>query len=121
MSAEVIADHVVEALSGRVPGTLSHRDELWDQCYQELMASAQARIEQEVHRLGGDYAHVHDESIDSSTTMPQARRAARTIQLRALSGRWQALTHDARKPRARSRPVYCGLHPKLRTAASTSL
>ena len=63
--AEVIADHVVEALSGRVPGTLSHRDELWDQCYQELMAAAQARIEQEVHRLGGDYAHVHDESIES--------------------------------------------------------
>ncbi|HTM30336.1 MAG TPA: hypothetical protein VL263_03480 [Vicinamibacterales bacterium] len=65
VSAEVIADHVVEALSGRVPGTLSHRDELWDRCYQELMAAAQARIEQEVHRLGGDYAHVHDESIES--------------------------------------------------------
>jgi hypothetical protein len=65
VSAEVIADHVVEALSGRVPGTLSHRDELWDQCYQELMASAQARIVQEVHRLSGDYAHVHDESIES--------------------------------------------------------
>ena len=63
--ADVIADHVVEAQSGRVPGTLSHRDELWDQCYQQLMAAAQARIEQEVHRLGGDYAHVHDESIDS--------------------------------------------------------
>jgi hypothetical protein len=65
VTAEVMDDHVVEAQSGRVLGTLSHRDELWDECYQQLMASAQERIEQEVHRLGGDYAHVHDESIDS--------------------------------------------------------
>jgi hypothetical protein len=65
VNAEVMADHVVEAQSGRVPGTLAHRDELWDQCYHQLMAAAQARIEQEVRRLGGDYAHVHDESIDS--------------------------------------------------------
>jgi hypothetical protein len=65
VSAEVVADHIVEAQSARVPGTLAHRDELWDQCYQELMAAAQARIEQELHRLGGDYAHVHDESIET--------------------------------------------------------
>ena len=65
VTAEVIDDHVVEATSGRVQGTLSHRDELWDRCYQELMATAQARIEQELARLGGDFAHVHDESIDS--------------------------------------------------------
>ena len=65
VTAEVIDDHVVEATSGRVPGTLSHRDELWDRCYQELMATAQARIEQDLARLGGDFAHVHDESIDS--------------------------------------------------------
>ncbi len=65
VTAEVMDDHVVEAVSGRVQGTLAHRDELWDRCYGELMAAARARIEQEVHRLGGDYAHVHDESIDS--------------------------------------------------------
>ena len=65
ITAEVIANHVVEATSGRVPGTLSHRDDLWDRCYRELMAAARARIEQEVVRLGGDFAHVHDESIDS--------------------------------------------------------
>ena len=65
VTAEVIDDHVVEATSGRVPGTLSHRDELWDRCYRELMATAQGRIEQELARLGGDFAHVHDESIDS--------------------------------------------------------
>jgi acyl-coenzyme A synthetase/AMP-(fatty) acid ligase len=65
VTAEVMDDHVVEAVSGRVQGTLSHRDELWDRCYEQLMAAAQARIEQEVQRLNGDYAHVHDESIDS--------------------------------------------------------
>jgi hypothetical protein len=65
VTAEVVDDHVVEAQSGRVQGTLSHRDELWDRCYAELMAVAQERVEQEVRRLGGDYAHVHDESVDS--------------------------------------------------------
>jgi hypothetical protein len=65
VAADVIDEHVVEATSGRVSGTLSHRDELWEQCYRELMAQARARIEQEVARLGGHYAHVLDESIDS--------------------------------------------------------
>jgi hypothetical protein len=65
VSADVVAEHVVEAASGRVAGTLSHRDELWEQCYTELMAQARERIEQEVARLGGHYAHVLDESIDS--------------------------------------------------------
>jgi uncharacterized protein CbrC (UPF0167 family) len=65
VSAEVMDDHVVEAVSGRVPGTLSHRDDLWDRCYEELMAAARGRIAQEVVRLGGDYAHVHDEAIDT--------------------------------------------------------
>ena len=41
-----------------------HRDELWDRCYQELMANTQARLAQEIARLGGHFAHVHDESID---------------------------------------------------------
>jgi hypothetical protein len=31
--AELIAEHTVEATSGRVAGTLSHRDELWDRFY----------------------------------------------------------------------------------------
>ena len=38
--------------------------ELWDRCYEELMANTQARLVQEVARLGGHYAHVRDESID---------------------------------------------------------
>jgi hypothetical protein len=58
-------EHVVEAVSSRIPGTLAHRDELWDRCYDELMAQARERLEQEVARLGGHYAHVLDESVDS--------------------------------------------------------
>ena len=64
LSAEMMAEHTVEATSSRVPGTISHRDELWDRCYRELMSNAQIRLAQEVARLGGDYAHVHDESLD---------------------------------------------------------
>jgi hypothetical protein len=33
-----------------VAGTLAHRDELWEQCYQELMANAEHRLVQEVAR-----------------------------------------------------------------------
>jgi hypothetical protein len=63
--AESIAEHTIEATSSRVTGTLSHRDELWDRCYQELMANTHARLVQEIARLGGHYAHVFDESIDT--------------------------------------------------------
>jgi hypothetical protein len=64
LEAELIADHTVEASSSRVPGTIAHRDELWDLCYRELMAKAESRLAEEVARLGGDFAHVHDETID---------------------------------------------------------
>ena len=46
--AEAMGEHVVEAASGRVPGTLAHRDELWSQCYEDLMAQVRIRLEQEV-------------------------------------------------------------------------
>ena len=65
LDAEAIGEHVVEAASGRVQGTIAHRDELWDRCYEELMVQTRARLAQEVARLGGHYAHVVDESIDS--------------------------------------------------------
>ena len=42
-----------------------HRDEVWDRCYHELMTRTQERLVQEVARLGGHYAHVHEESIDT--------------------------------------------------------
>jgi hypothetical protein len=64
IDAELMAEHTIEAHSGRVPGTLSFRDALWDRCHAELMLNAEVRLIQEVARLGGDYAHVHDESID---------------------------------------------------------
>jgi hypothetical protein len=63
--AEMIGEYTVEAVSGRVPGTLAHRDELWARCYDDLMRETSSRLEQEIVRLGGDYAHVRDESIES--------------------------------------------------------
>ena len=65
LDAEPLGEHIVEANSMRVAGDLAHRDELWDQCYRDLMAQVQLRLGQEVHRLGGDYAHVLDETIGS--------------------------------------------------------
>ena len=65
LGAEAMLEHVVEAASSRVPGTLVHRDELWNQCYEDLMERAEARLRQEVTRLGGHYAHVLNESVDS--------------------------------------------------------
>ena len=65
LDAEAIAEHTVEATSSRVPGTLAHRDEFWDRCHDELMTETHARLAQEVARLGGHYAHVLGESIDS--------------------------------------------------------
>ena len=64
LDAELLAEHTVEATSGHIPGTLSHRDDLWDRCYQELMAHAEGRLAQEIARFGGDCAHVHQESIE---------------------------------------------------------
>ena len=65
LDAEAIGDHTIEAISARVPGTLAHRDELWHQCYDDLMVRTRHRIEQEVERLGGTCAHVLGESIDA--------------------------------------------------------
>jgi hypothetical protein len=52
LEAELIAEHTVEANSSRVPGTIAHRDELWDRCYRELMATAESRLA----RLDGAFA-----------------------------------------------------------------
>jgi hypothetical protein len=46
--------------------SLARRDELRERCYQDLMNRARIRLEQEVLRLGGNYAHVLDESVESS-------------------------------------------------------
>ena len=65
LDAEMVGEHDLEATSGRVQGSLAHRDELWDRAYRELMENTHARLKQEISRLGGHYAHVLDESIDS--------------------------------------------------------
>ena len=65
LDAESMGEHVVEASSKRVKGDLAHRDELWDRCHDDLMARIGDRLCQEVGRLGGDYAHVLEEFIDS--------------------------------------------------------
>jgi hypothetical protein len=64
LDAEAMGEHTVEATSLHVPGTLSHRDELWDRCYEDLMATVQGRFDQEIARLGGHFAHVLRESIE---------------------------------------------------------
>ena len=63
LDAELLGVHTVEADSGRVAGFFAARDALWNRCYTELMANATSRLIQEVARLGGNYAHVHDEAI----------------------------------------------------------
>ena len=63
LKADLVEEHTIEADSSRVEGTLAHRNELWDRCYQELMVNAERRLVQEITRLGGDYAHVHDEVL----------------------------------------------------------
>lgn len=65
LDAEIMGEHVLEATSGRVQGSLAYRDELWNSCYSDLLATTEERFRQEVARLGGDCAHVLDESIDS--------------------------------------------------------
>jgi hypothetical protein len=65
VGAEAVEEHVVEATSAHVPGTLAHRDELWERCYQDLMTEAVRRLEQEVRRLSGRYAHVLSEIVGS--------------------------------------------------------
>jgi mono/diheme cytochrome c family protein len=60
-----MGEHVLEADSPRIPGNLGHRDELWEGCYADLMTQAGQRLTQEVLRLGGDWAHVLNESIAS--------------------------------------------------------
>lgn len=63
LDAELVGEHTVEADSGRMQGTLAHGDEMWEERYRELMATARRRLAQEVVRLGGHFAHVHGEAI----------------------------------------------------------
>ncbi|NOT25450.1 MAG: hypothetical protein HOP16_05045 [Acidobacteria bacterium] len=61
----ILHEHSLEATSDRVVGSIVRFGSLWDQCYASLMAHTTDRLAQEVARLGGHYAHVLDEHIDS--------------------------------------------------------
>jgi hypothetical protein len=63
--SEMMHEHVIEAVSDRISGSIERHGELWERCYDALMERTRFRIEQEVKRLGGDYAHVLYEHIDS--------------------------------------------------------
>jgi hypothetical protein len=65
LEADIIGEHTLEASSDRVPGTIAHRDELWNQCKDNLMTHTDERLRDEISRLGGRYAHVRSESIDT--------------------------------------------------------
>jgi len=64
LDAEALGEHTLEAASDRVPDTIAHREELWNQCKDDLMVRANERMIAEISRLGGRYAHVFEESID---------------------------------------------------------
>jgi hypothetical protein len=63
--AAAIGEHTIEANSRRVPDTIAHRDELWNACKDDLMARTSDRLHEEISRLGGRFAHVLAESIDT--------------------------------------------------------
>jgi hypothetical protein len=65
LDAAIIGEHTLEATSVKVYGSLECRDDLWQLCYDSLMANAESRFQQEIARLDGDYAHVFDEAITS--------------------------------------------------------
>jgi len=64
LDASPMGEHIVEASSPRVPGTIAARDELWGRCERGLAAEVELRLSQEVNRLGGRFAHVLDERIE---------------------------------------------------------
>lgn len=65
LDGEVLHEHVIEATSDRVAGSIERSGELWERSYTALMEHTKERLAQEVARLGGHYAHVLDEHIDS--------------------------------------------------------
>lgn len=65
LDATALGEHTVEATSYRVPDTIAHRDDLWDRAKDDLIARTRDRLAEETARLGGRYAHVLDESIET--------------------------------------------------------
>jgi hypothetical protein len=65
LDGEAMQEDMIEAVSDRVHGAIERHGELWHRCYATLMQHTQFRLEQEIARLGGHYAHVIDEHVDS--------------------------------------------------------
>jgi len=65
LNAEVVQEHTVDACSARVSGAIAYRGELWTTCYADAMSQVTRRLKQEITRLGGRYARVLSESVDS--------------------------------------------------------
>ena len=65
LDGDAVHEDVIEADSDRVSGTIEREGEVWQRCSALLMQRTQIRLEQEVARLGGDYAHLTDEHIES--------------------------------------------------------
>ena len=63
VKATVLGEHTIEAESLRVPAASDRH--LWDRCVIDLAGNVERRLEQEGARLGGDYAHVLDEHVDT--------------------------------------------------------
>ena len=64
IDVDPVDEHTVEADSARVPGTIAHQDDLWNQCRADLLSVTTSRMDQEIARLGGTCAHVLSEHIE---------------------------------------------------------
>ena len=72
--ADAIGEHTVEATSSHVAGTIAHRDELWTQCYEDLMAQACVRLQEEMIRLGGNFGPSSVKAWTASTIRSAEKR-----------------------------------------------
>ena len=65
---ESIGEQEVQARSASVALSSVEHDQLWADCYPNLLQAASERITQEVLRLHGSCAHVLDEKIEAKTS-----------------------------------------------------
>ncbi|MBK7077685.1 MAG: hypothetical protein IPH44_35850 [Myxococcales bacterium] len=65
LSEQIEGEHELIATSEHAHVSWAERDALWGRCYRSLTERAEARLAQEVARLGGSCAHVVDEQVAS--------------------------------------------------------
>jgi len=63
LDADAVAEHTVDAVSDKADYHFDRRDELWHDCAPSLRAHLVERLEAELDRLGGAYAHVLEEDV----------------------------------------------------------